>query len=71
MEEKLTEREITVLYLATQGKSNKIIAKELYITESTVRKHLHSCYNKLNVSCRIQASLKAIYIGYFSLKDVI
>lgn len=45
----LTDREADVLRLMAEGKSNAEIGEELYISESTVRKHATSLYRKLDV----------------------
>lgn len=50
----LTEREKEVLNLICQGKKNKLIAENLFITETTVRHHLTSIFEKLNVSTRLE-----------------
>lgn len=50
----LTEREKEVTNLVLQGMSNAEIAATLYISEVTVKKHLHSVYEKLQVSNRNQ-----------------
>jgi NarL family two-component system response regulator LiaR len=59
----LTERETEVLKLLAQGKANKQIARELFISQKTVRSHVHSILGKLNVSSRTQAALYAVRIG--------
>jgi DNA-binding NarL/FixJ family response regulator len=56
----LSLREIEILRLVANGKSNKQIAKELNISQSTVKIHLHSIMNKLDVRNRAQAVVKAI-----------
>jgi DNA-binding CsgD family transcriptional regulator/pimeloyl-ACP methyl ester carboxylesterase len=52
----LTERERDVLSWVARGKTNAEIATALYITESTVRKHLQNSYKKLGVSNRTAAA---------------
>ena len=51
----LTRREQEILRLVTQGKSNAGIAKELWVTEQTVKFHLSNVYRKLGVANRTQA----------------
>lgn len=51
---KLSEREIEIAQLAAQGFSNKQIGENLFITENTVKKHLKSVFEKLEVSSRTQ-----------------
>jgi len=61
--EELTEREVDVLRLLAQGKSNKEIALLLTIGEKTVKTHVSNILSKLNVSSRTQAALYAVRIG--------
>lgn len=60
---KLTDRQHTVLTLLTQGKVNKVIARELGITEGTVKIHLATIYGVLNVNNRMEAVLAAQQMG--------
>lgn len=53
-EHKLTDREIEVLYLIWDGKTNKDIASALNITLSTTKYHISNIYIKLNVNSRAQ-----------------
>jgi LuxR family transcriptional regulator, maltose regulon positive regulatory protein len=57
--ETLTVRETEILRLIAQGASNKQIAKELFITEHTVKTHTTSILRKLNVTSRTQAASQA------------
>lgn len=50
----LTQRERDVLALAYVGKTNPEIAEELYISKYTVKRHMHSIFEKLDVSTRIE-----------------
>lgn len=61
--ESLTGRERETLRLLRQGKTNKEIAKELYITTNTVKRHLKSIYDKLGVNTRAAASARASEMG--------
>lgn len=65
----LTEREIEVLKLATHGLSNQEIANELYLSLRTVQAHLSHIFNKLQVSSRTEAVVRALKEGWVSLKD--
>ncbi len=58
--ELLSKRELGVLKLAAQGSSNKDIAKELEISERTVKNHLSNVFKKLGVVDRTQAAVFAI-----------
>lgn len=63
----LTERELQVLKLVAQGKSNKKIAAELNISLHTVRTHVNHILNKLHLANRVQATLYALREGVSSL----
>ena len=52
----LSEREVEVLRLIAEGKSNSQISNELFITVNTVRFHLANIYQKLSVSNRTEAA---------------
>jgi NarL family two-component system response regulator LiaR len=65
----LTEREMEVLRLVAQGKSNRAIADDLTITEGTVRVHVSSILGKLHLASRTQATLYALREGLASLDD--
>ncbi|HWQ39935.1 MAG TPA: response regulator transcription factor [Burkholderiales bacterium] len=54
-EEPLTEREVQILKLLAEGKSNRAIGQALFITESTVKSHLKSLFVKLDVTSRAEA----------------
>jgi DNA-binding NarL/FixJ family response regulator len=52
----LTARELEILKLASQGHTNSRIARELVVTEQTVKFHLSNTYRKLGVANRTEAS---------------
>ncbi|HWS23963.1 MAG TPA: LuxR C-terminal-related transcriptional regulator [Anaerolineales bacterium] len=54
----LTQREKEVLKLLSEGLTNKEIAKKLFVTSNTIKRHLRSIYRKLNVSTRSGAVAK-------------
>lgn len=56
----LTEREDSVLNLIAEGAGNKMIARRLNISDSTVRVHVRSIMKKLGVQNRTQAALRAV-----------
>lgn len=56
-EELLSPREVEILDCLGKGMSNRSIAKKLYISENTVKKHVSSILAKLNLSDRLQAAL--------------
>ena len=53
----LTSRELEILSLISKGMSNKLIAHELSITDSTVKVHVKNLLKKLNVSSRLEAAV--------------
>lgn len=53
--EALSRRQKEVLIRAVQGKANKVIARELFIAEGTVKAHLSAAFNTLGVSNRTEA----------------
>ncbi len=61
--EDLTLRQIEVLYLLSEGKSNKEIAHALDIAERTVRAHLTELFHALDVSSRMNALIRAQQLG--------
>ncbi len=65
----LTEREVDVLRMVAQGKSNRQIAGELFISLGTVRAHLSNILGKLHLASRTQATLYALREGLASLDD--
>jgi len=60
----LTARQVEVYRAATRGLSNKLIARELGIAESTVKTHLSTVYGVLGVTNRTQAAYQASLEGY-------
>jgi DNA-binding NarL/FixJ family response regulator len=59
----LTEREVAVLQALAQGRSNKEIAKSLWLAEQTVKFHLTNIYRKLDVRGRTEAVHWAYHHG--------
>lgn len=59
-ENELTERETEVLKLLAEGMLNKEIAKELFISEKTVKNHVSNIFRKINVYDRTQAAIYAL-----------
>lgn len=55
----LTPRETEVLKLVGEGLANKAVARRLGISERTVKAHLTSVFNRINVTDRVQAALWA------------
>jgi len=61
--EALSEREIEVLQLIAQGKTNKEIARQLILAPGTIKAHAASIYRKLDVSNRTEAVSRARQLG--------
>ena len=55
----LTTREIDLIKLVANGYSNKEIAGKCFISEGTVKVHLHNIYDKLGIKNRVELSLYA------------
>ncbi|WP_404424879.1 response regulator transcription factor [Nibricoccus sp. IMCC34717] len=65
----LSAKELAILQLVVQGRSNKEIASELGITEFTVKGHLKIIYPKLQVADRTEAAIKAVWEGLVHLRS--
>lgn len=63
----LTRREAEVLRLMAEGKSNKMIGEFLFISEKTVKNHVSSILQKMEVDDRTQAVIVAIKNGWVTL----
>lgn len=59
----LSEREREIIMLIAKGYKNKEIAEAMFITEQTVKNHLHNVFDKLGVSDRLELALYAIHHG--------
>lgn len=57
----LSQREREIIILIAQGYKNKEIAEKMFITEQTVKNHLHNVFDKLGVSDRLELALYAIH----------
>ena len=57
----LSQREHEIIVLIAQGYKNKEIAEKMFITEQTVKNHLHNVFDKLGVSDRLELALYAIH----------
>jgi DNA-binding NarL/FixJ family response regulator len=66
----LSERELDVLKLASQGLSNQDIADKLCLSLRTVQAHFSHIFNKLQVSSRTEAVVRALKEGWVTLSDV-
>ncbi len=66
---KLTEREVEVLQLAAEGKTNKEVGSLLTISDRTVQSHLARIFRKLDVNTRTEAVKVGISIGLISAES--
>mgnify|MGYP005835367323 FL=1 len=60
----LSQREREIVALVAQGFKNKEIAEKIFISEQTVKNHLHNIFDKLGVSDRLELALYAIHKGF-------
>jgi DNA-binding NarL/FixJ family response regulator len=60
----LTDRELEVLGLLAAGKTNRVIAEDLFISEKTVASHVSHIFTKLGVTSRSAATAHAYDHGY-------
>lgn len=67
--EALTNRELEVLQLISQGCNNRVIAEKLVISEKTVKTHVSSILSKLHLEDRTQAAIYALRHGAVPDKD--
>lgn len=66
----LSDREIEVLRLLTQGKRDPEIAEELFLSEVTIRTHINRILSKLHLKNRVQAALYGLRSGLVPLSEV-
>jgi DNA-binding NarL/FixJ family response regulator len=59
----LSPRQLDVLRMAIRGRSNKVIARELNVSEGTVKQHLSGAFRALGVANRTEAVYRAAELG--------
>ncbi len=64
--DELTQRELDVLRLVAEGKTNAEIAQSLFVSVGTVKVHVERIINKLGVSDRTQAAVRGVELGYLT-----
>lgn len=64
--EGLTRRELEVIKLVGEGKTNREIAEQLFISARTVQAHMSNIFSKLQVSSRTEAVMYAVSRGWIS-----
>jgi DNA-binding NarL/FixJ family response regulator len=67
VDDRLSEREVALLRLVAEGHSNKQIARDLSISEDTVKAHLKSIFSKLDVADRTHAVTVAVRRGIITI----
>ncbi|MCC6367875.1 MAG: response regulator transcription factor [Bryobacterales bacterium] len=65
----LSTREREIVQLVAQGYKNKEMAEKMFISEQTVKNHLHNIFDKLGVSDRLELALYAIHKGLHIASD--
>jgi len=65
----LSTREREIVVLVAQGYKNKEMAEKMFISEQTVKNHLHNIFDKLGVSDRLELALYAIHKGLHLAPD--
>lgn len=65
---RLTQREYEALSLLVKGLSNEEIAEAMFVTKHTVKMYLKAIYEKLEVSNRVSAVVKALSLGLIQIE---
>ncbi len=65
----LTPRELEVLRLVAEGKTNAEIGQSLFVSVGTVKVHVERIIDKLGVSDRTQAAVRAVEFGYLKAES--
>ncbi len=68
--DRLSDRESEVLAMAARGLSNKMIARELSLSDRTVQVHLSNIFGKLGVASRTEAVITALRRGLLKLEEL-
>jgi len=66
----LTERELEVLKLVLEGKTNKEIANVLYVSYHTVKAHISSIMHKIGCTSRVSLAVKTLRSGYVDVDNL-
>ncbi|MEA2487985.1 MAG: hypothetical protein QOF16_1639, partial [Actinomycetota bacterium] len=59
----LTDRESQVLRLVARGYTNRAVAKELNVSEGTIKNYVHGILEKLELGSRLEAAVYAVKEG--------
>jgi DNA-binding NarL/FixJ family response regulator len=65
----LSAREREIVALVAQGYKNREMAEKMFISEQTVKNHLHNIFDKLGVTDRLELALYAIHKGLHVVQD--
>jgi DNA-binding CsgD family transcriptional regulator len=65
----LSNREVQIVRLITQGRSNQELARELYLSVNTVKSYIRSAYRKMKVESRSQAVMWGVERGLASAEQ--
>jgi DNA-binding NarL/FixJ family response regulator len=68
--EKLSAREMEVIRLVAQGKSNSEMAQELFVSQRTIKGYLSDIFSKLGVNSRVEAITACLREGILSMEDL-
>ena len=70
LNDNLTEHEMNILKLLAKGYSNPLIASTVYISKSTLTRHINSIGQKLGVSGRFDILRHALILGLLDVQDL-
>jgi DNA-binding CsgD family transcriptional regulator len=66
-----SERELEILKGLARGLSNRLLAQEVHLSESTVKRHLANIYERIGVRSRGEAVAKGVSEGWLVLDDIV
>jgi len=67
----LTPRELDVIQLVTNGRSNHEIGAELYLGVNTIKTYIRTAYRKIGVTTRVQAVLWGVHQGLLEGYEIV
>ena len=70
LNDNLSEHEMNILKLLAKGYSNPLIASTVYISKSTLTRHINSIGQKLGVSGRFDILRQALILGLLDVQDL-
>lgn len=65
---RLSDRQVDVLQAIADGLNTRQVADQLYISQSTVRNHLHAISRELNTNTMVQSVVSALRLGIIDLE---